>query len=202
MTYALFANNAATGLVYPITSTQTTIYVNGGSGSLFPSPSGGNYFPITFVSQKTGNMEIAYCTARSGDVFTITRGQEGTTAQAFAVGDAVQLRITAGSLNSIAGVTPVTSVTGGTGISTSPSTGAVVVTNTGVTNITAGTGITVSAGTGNVTVSSNGTLNTTNFSISEVGGKLVFKYGATTIASLDSSGNFTTLANVRAAGTP
>lgn len=46
------------------------------------------------------------------------------------------------------------------------------------------------------------TLTTTNFSISESGGKLVFKYGATTIASMDSSGNLTTLASVISAGTP
>jgi len=45
-------------------------------------------------------------------------------------------------------------------------------------------------------------LTTTNFSISEVGGVLVFKYGATTIASMDSSGNLITLANVTAYGTP
>jgi hypothetical protein len=31
---------------------------------------------------------------------------------------------------------------------------------------------------------------------------LYFKYGATNIASLDSSGNFTSLANVTAYGTP
>ena len=45
-------------------------------------------------------------------------------------------------------------------------------------------------------------LQTTNFSISEVGGVLVFKYGATTIASMDSSGNLTTIANMTAYGTP
>ena len=44
--------------------------------------------------------------------------------------------------------------------------------------------------------------NTTNFHISESGGKLLFKYGATTIASLDSSGNFISLANITAYGTP
>jgi hypothetical protein len=43
---------------------------------------------------------------------------------------------------------------------------------------------------------------TTNFTVQESGGKLVFKYGATTIASLDSSGNFTTLASHIAGGTP
>ena len=43
---------------------------------------------------------------------------------------------------------------------------------------------------------------TPGFSISESGGKLVFKYGSTAIASLDSSGNLTTLANVTAFDTP
>jgi hypothetical protein len=49
---------------------------------------------------------------------------------------------------------------------------------------------------------SAGSLQTTNFSIVESGGKLYFKYGATNIASLDSSGNFVALANVTASGTP
>lgn len=48
----------------------------------------------------------------------------------------------------------------------------------------------------------NTSLITTNFSILESGGKLVFKYGSTTIASLDSSGNLTTLAAQTAGGTP
>lgn len=43
---------------------------------------------------------------------------------------------------------------------------------------------------------------TTNFLIYESGGKLLFKYGGTTVASMDSSGNFTTLADVIAFGTP
>jgi hypothetical protein len=40
------------------------------------------------------------------------------------------------------------------------------------------------------------------FSITESGGKLVFKYGATTIASMTSAGVFTTLGNVSSNGTP
>jgi len=43
---------------------------------------------------------------------------------------------------------------------------------------------------------------TTNFSILQSGGKLVFKYGATTIGSLDSSGNFIVIGNVTGNGTP
>lgn len=43
---------------------------------------------------------------------------------------------------------------------------------------------------------------TTNFTISEVGGKLIFKYGATTIASMTSAGVFTALSDVTGSGTP
>jgi hypothetical protein len=43
---------------------------------------------------------------------------------------------------------------------------------------------------------------TTNFSIVESGGKLIFKYGATTIASLDSSGNFKVLGSTSTGTTP
>jgi hypothetical protein len=57
--------------------------------------------------------------------------------------------------------------------------------------------------TGNATTASAATtLATTNFSIVESGGKLYFKYGATNIASIDSSGNITSLANITAYGTP
>ena len=45
-------------------------------------------------------------------------------------------------------------------------------------------------------------LTTTNFTIQESGGKLVFKYGATTIASMDSAGVFTSISDITAGGTP
>ena len=50
------------------------------------------------------------------------------------------------------------------------------------------------------TAASTPKLLTTNFTIEESGGVLVFKYGATTIATMDSSGNLTTLANMTAYG--
>jgi hypothetical protein len=43
---------------------------------------------------------------------------------------------------------------------------------------------------------------TANFSIVESGGVLYIKYGATNIASIDSSGNFVALANVTGYGAP
>jgi DNA-binding protein H-NS len=45
-------------------------------------------------------------------------------------------------------------------------------------------------------------LTTTNFTIEESGGKLIFKYGATTIASMSSTGLITSSANIVANGTP
>lgn len=42
----------------------------------------------------------------------------------------------------------------------------------------------------------------TNYTVSESGGVLLFKYGATNIASLDSSGNFVVLGNITAYGAP
>ena len=67
---------------------------------------------------------------------------------------------------------------------------------------TTATATTVAATTGNITDVNASTFNTTNFHISESGGKLIFKYGATTIASLSSAGVFTTLASHVAGGTP
>jgi hypothetical protein len=64
-----------------------------------------------------------------------------------------------------------------------------------------GTLATANGGTGNA----NGTvakLATTNFTIEESGGKLVFKYGATTIGSMSSTGVFTTLSDITGNGTP
>ena len=54
-------------------------------------------------------------------------------------------------------------------------------------------------GTGNIYGNATG-LATTNFTIAEIGGVLVFKYGATTIATMDSTGNLTTLNNMTAYG--
>lgn len=68
------------------------------------------------------------------------------------------------------------------------------------TNIT-GVLPTANGGTGNA----DGTvakLATTNFSIEESGGKLIFKYGATTVASMTSAGVFTTLSDITGNGTP
>ena len=90
-----------------------------------------------------------------------------------------------------------------TGTVTSVTASAPLASSGGTTPNISFTGVlpTANGGTGNA----NGTvakLATTNFSVEESGGKLLFKYGATTIASMDSSGNFIGIANVTAFGTP
>lgn len=55
--------------------------------------------------------------------------------------------------------------------------------------------------TGNWPIKSNG-IQTTNFTVEESGGKLVFKYGGTTIASMTSAGIFTSASDFVAGGTP
>lgn len=82
---------------------------------------------------------------------------------------------------------------------------AVTVTTAAQPNITSVgtlTGLTVTAPIAGSVTGSAASLVTTNFSIVQSGSKLIFKYGATTIASMDSTGSFTSLLNVTAYGTP
>jgi len=95
-----FTNNATSALVSGITNTATSLTVTSGQGSLFPSLGAGDYFYCT-LSNTSGNVEIIKVTARSGDVFTMTRGQDNTSAVAWSTGDKVELRLVAANLNDI-----------------------------------------------------------------------------------------------------
>ena len=98
----LYANNAYSQLAGNITGSQTTITVTSGTASRFPSPvSGTQFFRLTVTGQNSPNVsiEIMYVTAVSGSTFTVIRGQEGTTAQAWSLGDLVGLEPTAGMMN-------------------------------------------------------------------------------------------------------
>jgi hypothetical protein len=96
----LFTNNAATALAVAITPTDTILQVTAGTGQYFPQPTGSDYFMLTLIQINNPEVaEIVKCTARSGDILTVVRGQEGTQPQIFNISDNVQLRITAGSLN-------------------------------------------------------------------------------------------------------
>ena len=106
----LYTNNAATYLAYGITNTATTMQVSPNTGHLFPNPVGGDYFYVSLISLSGPIIEIVKCTARSGDVFTIERGQEGTTPLYWNMGDNVQLRITAAGMNFISGASATTTL--------------------------------------------------------------------------------------------
>lgn len=107
----LFANNAATTLAAPITSTATTANLTTGTGSLFPSPSGGNLYVGTFVDAATGLLnEIVNVSAMSGDtISTMVRGQESTTPKSWQAGDLFNNFVTAGTMTAmvqVAGLNP------------------------------------------------------------------------------------------------
>jgi len=150
----------------------------------------------TGASSASGARTNLGATTLGGNLFTITNPSAVTFPQFNA--DNTVSALSASNFRTAIGVSSgtVTAVTASAPLASSGGTtpnitlsGALPIANGGTGNIN---GIAVSAPL----------LQTTNFTISEVGGKLVFKYGATTIASMDSSGNLTTIANVTAYGTP
>ncbi len=93
------ANNAYAQLAGGITSSATVLTVAAGQGARFPSLGTGDYFYATLIDT-SNNLEIVRVTARSTDSMTIVRGQDGTTARAYAANDRLELRPTAALFNS------------------------------------------------------------------------------------------------------
>lgn len=91
-------NNAYGVLLLSITASDTSITLQTGEGANFPSLTSGEYFYATLIDASQ-NLEIVKVTARTGDVLTVLRGQEGTTARVYVVGDRIEQRITAALLN-------------------------------------------------------------------------------------------------------
>jgi hypothetical protein len=89
----LFTNNAATTLASSINNSVTSLSVAAGTGTLFPTLTGSEYFFCT-LANTAGTVEIVKVTARSTDTFTIVRGQDGTAAVSWSSGDKVELRLT------------------------------------------------------------------------------------------------------------
>jgi hypothetical protein len=92
------SNNASSRLSGSITNSATSLAVE--DASAFPALGAGEWFPATIVDS-LANREIVKVTARSGATFTIVRGQEGTVARAFNAGSRIDLRATAGALESL-----------------------------------------------------------------------------------------------------
>jgi hypothetical protein len=85
MATLLFKNNASTTLSGSINNTQTSVTVASSSG--FPVPSAGNYFYATMYETSGNNpaveinIEIIKVTAVSGNVWTIVRAQDDSSAR-------------------------------------------------------------------------------------------------------------------------
>lgn len=124
MANMLFTNNAATTLASSISSTATSLTVASGTGSLFPSPTGTQYFYCTLQATTGSTIEIIKVTARSSDTFTIIRGQDGTGGSSFTAGDKVELRIVAATMNDLPKLDEANTFTTGQGFgATNPSSG-------------------------------------------------------------------------------
>ena len=96
----IFSNNAEAKLASPLTSGATTLtaVADGGADS-FGLPTNGQAQLATVTNPGTpGVHEIVLITGRSGNVFTVERGQEDTVAAAWPAGSDVSARVTAGML--------------------------------------------------------------------------------------------------------
>lgn len=96
MPLIVFENNSNGMLVADINNATTTITMVAGQGNNFPSITAPDeIFFITLQNYAAQLVEICRVTDRAGDVFTVDRGQDGTTAKAWTAADtAIQLRVT------------------------------------------------------------------------------------------------------------
>lgn len=98
----LFANNVSALLNNDVAPGDGSIVLASGQGAQFPSPVAGQFFVLTVQNLQSGALEICYCTARSGDLLTVERAQEGTSAGTWlAAQSIVQLRLTKGMLEKL-----------------------------------------------------------------------------------------------------
>lgn len=102
------ANNARGQLSAGIDSDDTEISLKSGEGANFPALSAGDYFYCT-LQKANGDNEIVKATARTGDVVTIVRAQDGTTAKSFITDDIVSLRPVRAVITDLQAGTPETS---------------------------------------------------------------------------------------------
>jgi hypothetical protein len=180
-------SRSTTKTIFVPATSKTYIVINGTTGgqSINVQKTGGS----TGVSIANGETAIVYYNSTTSDVVKVTTNTN-TSGTSILYGN---------------GSGGFSNVTVSTGLSFSGGT----LSSTGVTSV-AGTGSvnglslsgTVTT-TGNITLSGAVTsLTTTNFTVQESGGKLVIKYGGTTVLSIDSGGNLVSSANVTAYGTP
>ncbi len=104
MSTILFLNNYQTTLAAALTSTGTTMSVSSATG-LPASLVSGQFIPMTLTpaSSPGSAYEIVYVTAISGSNLTVTRGEEGTSALNWNVGDILYSTNTADTTGTLSG---------------------------------------------------------------------------------------------------
>eukprot|EP00919_Chromeraceae_sp_WS-2016_P031451 GHVR01074350.1.p1 GENE.GHVR01074350.1~~GHVR01074350.1.p1 ORF type:complete len:309 (-),score=43.08 GHVR01074350.1:481-1407(-) len=103
MTQWVYTNNAKSALDSSISNSALSITVGAGEGALFPAPTGSEAAKLTIEDRRTGLHEILNLTARTADVLTVTRGEEGTSARSWAAGSIISCRMTAEVFNDVYG---------------------------------------------------------------------------------------------------
>ena len=104
-----FANFARSTLAARLSEQGTSLEVAESTGDRFPNPAEGEIFSLVLAAGSS--YEVLYCTARSGDVLTVERAKEGTTAAEFPANTAVVHTATAGFLERLAFESPAPSLT-------------------------------------------------------------------------------------------
>ena len=108
----LLSLNARALLTAAITNVATSIPISAATADAFPIcttgtsavGTGGLDWCKCCLEDSSGNIEVIYVRSRAGGVATLTnviRGQEGTTARAYAAGDVIELRVTATDLATV-----------------------------------------------------------------------------------------------------
>lgn len=90
-------NNVVGFIDSAISASDIYITLRTGDGATFPSINTGDYFYATLVSA-SNLYEIVKVTTRVNDILTVVRGQENTTANSFAAGSRLEMRVTAQSV--------------------------------------------------------------------------------------------------------
>lgn len=95
-------NYASSLLIGAISDSDTSVTLTSSTGTLFPST--GYFMAAIWGSAYASpsldpNRELVKATLSSGDTFTITRSQEGTTNKAWSIGDNFALVFTAGKMD-------------------------------------------------------------------------------------------------------
>ena len=186
----LFSNNASTTLGSSLSSGSTTVTVATGTGAEFPSPSAGQYFTATlWEAGNTSGLpnEIVKVTSRSGDTMTVLRGQEGTVAQNWNVGDTFANYPTAAFYNNAATASDVQQQAGNYAVDSGTAAAGVITLSPAVGSLSALLGMPIrvqkmnAANTGAYTLNINGlgaeavTLNGSNLIAGQLAASQIFE---------------------------